>query len=389
MKILIIHNNYGAYSGEEAVVDKQIALFWELAHDVMVYRKTSENIRNTIKGNISGLIQGFYSASSVKDIKAILKNDLPDIVIIHNLYPFISPAILKPIKNKKVPIIMVVHNYRLICPTGLFLQKGVPCELCLNGTEWNCIKYNCEHSLLKSIGYASRNWYARKSKAYINNVSIYACLTGFQAEKLIQAGYSSSSIRILPNFIDMPGNFSSEKGDYAFISGRISREKGTDSIINVARKTPDIKYVFAGTIKPEDKLNENLPGNCIFVGHLSGKELTEKYKNARFLLTASRSYEGFPMTILEASLYAKPTIAPAQGAFLDIVDNDTTGLLFVPSNESDLKLKIEQLWNNPDQAIQFGLNAYQKMKTHYSKEVMKDKWEQLLEETISKKAETD
>ena len=86
-------------------------------------------------------------------------------------------------------------------------------------------------------------------------------------------------------------------------SGRISKEKGVDLILDVARKTPLIRYIFAGTMREEDKLMENLPENCCFIGHLSGEELAHFYKKARFLVVASRCYEGFPMTILDASIY--------------------------------------------------------------------------------------
>ena len=106
MKILLIHNNYGVYSGEEAVVDRQIALFEDLNHEVSVYRKTTENKRGTLIGNIKGLLQGFYSFSAIKDIKRIMKKNRPDVVVIHNLYPYISPAILKPIKKASVPVII-------------------------------------------------------------------------------------------------------------------------------------------------------------------------------------------------------------------------------------------------------------------------------------------
>ena len=37
MKILIVHNNYGKYSGEEAVVDKMAAMLTAHGHEVVFY----------------------------------------------------------------------------------------------------------------------------------------------------------------------------------------------------------------------------------------------------------------------------------------------------------------------------------------------------------------
>ena len=53
---------------------------------------------------------------------------------------------------------MTIHNFRLICPTGLFMRDGLPCEVCLGEVMSGVIvRYNCECSRLKSIGYTLRN----------------------------------------------------------------------------------------------------------------------------------------------------------------------------------------------------------------------------------------
>ncbi|MDR0866402.1 MAG: glycosyltransferase family 4 protein [Candidatus Symbiothrix sp.] len=385
MKILLIHNNYGIHSGEEAVVDRQIALFREMGHTVDVYRKTTEGKRDTFIGEAKGFFTAFYSPSSVKDIKNILKTNRPDVVIIHNLYPYISPAILKPIKQAGVPIIMTVHNFRLICPTGLFMRDFRPCELCLEkGNEWSCIQYNCEHSRLKSIGYAGRNWYARKTKAYLNHVDFYACITQFQIQKLIQAGYDPEKMVYMPNFIEKAKEPDYSLGDYVAISGRLSREKGIDLILEVAAKTPHIKYVFAGSPRKEEPITTPIPKNCLFLGHIPINKLGDFYKNARFLLIASLCYEGFPMTIPEAAAYGKPTIGPAHAGFLEIIDDNKTGLLFKPGDSDDLFRKITSLWDNKMQCRKMGKNAYEKLKNTYTSAIVKNKWNQLFEKITFK-----
>ena len=390
MHLLILHNNYGAYSGEEAVVDRQVVLFRESGHRVSVYRKTTEGKRGTIRGNIKGLFQGFYSSSSVRDIKQLIKKDKPDAVVIHNLYPYISPAVLKPVKQADIPVIMTIHNYRLVCPTGLFMRNTAPCERCLQKkNEWSCIRYNCEHSLLKSIGYAGRNWYARITKAYKNHIDYFACITQFQIRKLTEAGFDKSKMIHIPNFMNT--NYSSMNlyqlgqidadfdNSYIAVSGRVSKEKGIDLIISVAWQTPDIKYKFAGEVRPEDKyLLTDAPANCSFTGYLSQEELAEFYRNARFLVIASRWYEGFPMTILDASSYGKASIGPCHGGFPEIIDDKQTGLLFDPGNTEDLKEKILSLWNDPELSVKYGRNAFRKLEKYYSKEAIRGKWSDLL-----------
>lgn len=167
MKILIVHNNYGKYSGEEAVVDKMAAMLQEHGHQVGFYRMTSEGSRESLSGKIKGFLSGIYSPAGVKGMREAIEREKPDIINVHNLYPFISPAALFECRKAGIPVVMTVHNFRLICPTGLFMRDGGPCELCLQkGNEWSCIRYNCEHSLFKSTGYTLRNAYARWTGAY-------------------------------------------------------------------------------------------------------------------------------------------------------------------------------------------------------------------------------
>ena len=192
MKILLVHNNYGKYSGEEAVVDKMASMFREHGHEVCFYRLTTERSRESLSGKIKGFLCGIYSPSGVKGLREILEREKPDVVNVHNLYPFISPAALFECKKAKVPVVMTVHNFRLICPTGLFMRNGKPCEVCLKKrNEWSCIRYNCEHSYLKSVGYTLRNVYARWTGAYKDNVNTFACITEFPSLKAVLFLFSS------------------------------------------------------------------------------------------------------------------------------------------------------------------------------------------------------
>lgn len=381
MKILIVHNNYGKYSGEEAVVDKMAAMLQSHGHTVSFYRLTTEDARDSLTGKIKGFVSGIYSPAGVKGMRDVLQKEKPDVVNVHNLYPFISPAALFECKKANVPAVMTIHNFRLICPTGLFMRDGKPCERCLEkGNEWSCIKYNCEHSILKSVGYTLRNAYARWTKAYKDNVDMYACITAFQKRKLIAAGFDENKITVIPNLMDAPKTLDTYQGNYIAFCGRLSREKGVDLIIETARKHPEIAFKFAGELRDPD-LIENLPENCELRGYISGEELNDFYKQASFFVMASKWYEGFPMSILEAAKYGKCTIGPNHGGFTEIIGQgeNAIGKLFEPSNVDDLEKQIVELWNNSKTTEELGRRAFEKLQKEYASEVIYKQWETLFE----------
>lgn len=381
MKILLVHNDYGKYSGEEAVVDKMSVMLKNLGYDVAQFRMSTEGARDSLAGKILGFVAGIYCPKGIKAMREALKREQPDVVNVHNLYPFISPTALRECKNAGIPVVMTVHNFRLMCPTGLFMRNGTPCELCLeNGNEWGCVRYNCEHSMLKSIGYAARNAVARINRHYLDCVDRFACITDFQRRKLITAGFPSEKIIVIPNSVDVVTDASPTVGDYVAYSGRLSYEKGVDLIIEVARRNPNIPFKLAGAAR-DSELIANLPKNVQFMGYLSGLSLEEFYGGARFFVMASRCYEGFPMAILESARYFKPMIAPNHGGFTEIIGKNSAqiGKLFPPSDLKAFEKTVLNLWEDEAEVYRLGQLAHKKLINEYSVEVISKKWNDLLE----------
>lgn len=378
MKVLLVHNDYGKYSGEEAVVDRMAAMLSAHGHEVAQLRMTSAGSRESLSGKIRGFAAGIYSPSGVKAMREALRREKPDVVNVHNLYPFISPAALKECRKAGVPVVMTVHNFRLICPTGLFMRDGGPCELCLQrGNEWGCVRYNCEHSMMKSVGYAVRNTVARLTGAYRRNVTRFACITDFQRRKLISAGFAADRITVIPNAVDLGAGGEYVQGGYVAYCGRLSYEKGYDRLMEVARRHPEIEFRFAGAQRLPD--DQQLPDNVRLLGYVSGVQLEEFYRDCRFVVMPSRCYEGFPMAILEAAQYSKPTVGPDHGGFTEIIGrgNEAIGRLFEPLSVDDLERQIVELWNAPDQVQSLGVKARTKLQQQYSSEVIYNQWEKL------------
>ncbi len=371
MRTLIVHNAYGKYSGEEAVVDGIKAVLERHGHKVAEFRRSSEELADSFCGKAKGFLNGIYSRSGVRELREALEREKPNVVNVHNVFPLISPAALKECRKADVPVVMTIHNYRLICPTGLFMQNGKPCEECLRkGNEWGCVRHNCEGSLPKSVGYALRTYAARKTKAFIDNVDIFSCITNFQREKLIEAGFPSERIRVNPNFFDVLAEEAPayDKGEYVAYCGRLSYEKGYDLLLEVARLLPHIRFRFAGATR-EGEVLPMLP-NVEFVGHISGDAYQVFVRKARFIVMPSRCYEGFPMTILEAAAQGKPCICPDHGGFSEIIGRGDAaiGRLFEPGNINDLALNVRELWEDTEAVALLGKRGFAKLCREYSSE---------------------
>ncbi len=338
-----------------------------------------------------GFFAGIYCAEGVRAMREVLRSFRPDVVNVHNLYPFLSPAVLQECRKADVPVVMTVHNYRLICPTGLFLRNDTACERCLTkGNEWPCLLHNCERSLPRSLGYAARNCFARLRRYYLDNVDCYCCLTDFQRDKLIEAGFDKEKIVVIPNYIQVASPAVSAQPNgcvcspYIGYVGRLSREKGFDLLLDVAARRPQWQFRFAGEVR--DTLPP-IPSNVTLCGNLSRQELDDFYRNACCIVLPSRCYEGFPMTLLEAFAAGKPCIAPRHGALPQLIgdETDTCGLLFTPNDTYDLERALSQMLQNKEEREQMGKNARRNVQENYSRERIVAEWNDLLQRLASRK----
>lgn len=387
MKILYVHNEYAKPSGEEQAAGELVSLLKDHGHEVRWFTRSSAEIANSTYGKIKALIAGIYNPFSAIALAKVLDEYRPDIVQVQNLFPLLSPSVFKSIKQRKIPVVMRCPNYRLFCPSGLSLDpSGMVCERCWGGKELNCIKLNCLGSRLKSIGYATRNAFARKLKLILDGVDIFIVQSEFQKEKFISQGIRSDKIGILPGISPII-NISNDLniGDWVSFVGRVSAEKGIYEFIESARLYPEIPFKVAGNLDPNFIMPNNIPSNLEFVGFKKGDDLDTFYINSRIIVVPSKWYEGFPNVIVRAMLHKKPVITTNIGAMQSIIDHNKNGLLVPPANANSLANAIKTIYHDKTKCIALGKDGYEKATSNYSRESIYSKLMEIYSIALSKK----
>ncbi len=369
MKILMIHNKYAKPSGEEHASEGLANLLQKNGHTVEWYTRSSSEIDNNIFGKVKAFFAGIYNPFSKRMLAKILDEYNPDIVQIQNLYPLISISIFSEIKKRNIPIVMRTPNYRIFCPNGLLYTKNKVCEESTKGIrELSCIKNNCEHSYIKSIGYSIRNFVARISKEITSNVDVFITQSTFQKEQFIKYGIKENKIGILPA-LSPKENFdliNQIDGELISFVGRVSLEKGILNFIEVAKLLPEYKFAVAGNYEGFEDLVKNSPKNICWFGFLSNDKLENFYLNSKIIVIPSEWYEGFPNIAVQAMLYKKPLICSNIGVFTSFIKDNINGLLFKPGSSIDLKEKILLLLKDHVLRNKISTNGNYEAKTIYS-----------------------
>jgi len=374
MKILIIHNNYSQQGGEEAVVAFQQKILEENGHQVQLYIRDYNEMKRWRFGRVSGMFSALYNPNSIKDLKKIIQTFQPEVAILHNLFPIISPAIIPFLKKNKIRTVQILHNYRLLCPIGTFYTNGQICEKCAGrGREWNCLRNRCNGGFFQSLSFTLRSMFARK-RNYFGAVDQFAALSDFQKNKLISNGFDASQIAVIPNSLSSPIEIepTDEKRNFVGFAGRLTPEKGIFDFIELARLTPDYEFRVAG--KQTAILDTvDIPHNLKFEGFLDASQMKNFYRRAKVIVFPSRWYEGFPMTLLEAFSCKTPVIVYNLSVMPEIVADGKEGFVVKIGDIQKMREKIIRLFSDYQLWKEISENALRKFERQYSVQSYYDK----------------
>lgn len=374
MKILFIHNHYSQRGGEGGVFLDEVDLLRKNGHQVVVYTRDNQEISEYSGVDNFGLILNtHWSSHSYWEIKRLLDIEQPDIVHFHNTFPLISPSAYYACKNSGVPVAQTIHNYRLICPSALLLRNNQICEECIGKTPpYPGIVHRCYRgSRVQTAIVASMLSFHRLFQTWRNQVNAYIALTDFSRRKLIEGGFPEDKMRLKPNFIPDPG-FRSNYEDYIVFIGRLSEEKGVDTLLVALKDLPEIKLKIVGDGPQRQKIAQYLLDHDMnqikLVGSLVHSEVLECVKKAQFLVLPSKWYEGFPRVLVEAMACGVPSVVSNIGSQQEIIINRYSGLHFEVNNPYHLAEIIAKLWNNPDLLERMGKNARIEYEKKYTPE---------------------
>ncbi len=367
MRIGIIHNFYRHPGGEDTVVKNIRSALKDHGHIVVPFFRHSDELATMFLGSARAFFSGIYSFSSRKAMRALLAAHPLDTIHVHNLFPLISPSVLSVCHQAGVPIVMTLHNYRLSCPHAIHMIDGRVCERCREGREYWCLLRNCEGNLPKSLGYAVRSLSARLLRFYADTIAIYVVFTQFHRKRLISEGIPPRRIVVIPNMIRLePETAPSQLGDYVAYAGRVSPEKGIQTLLHAARKCPRIPFKVAGRVDQMPDAVRAAPENVAFLGHLTGTDLKKFHDSARIFVMPSVCFETFGMSLVEAMARRRPTVVSRIGALKEIISDGVTGLAAEPGNAEDFSEKIHYLWDRPSLCRQMGQAGRDKVLREYS-----------------------
>lgn len=309
-----------------------------------------DEVKKTPKSIWQMLTRSVYSVEVEKAIQREIKDVKPDLVYIIHFVNKLSPSVITGAKKLGVPVVLRLSDYFLLCPRFDFMYNKKICEDCLTCGYRSCIKKRCVKGSLFASVVRVFSMKVHKMLNIYKNVDAFITPSEFLKKKLVANGYDESKITCIPTFTASKSAVGEPKvGTYGLYFGRVTEEKGVETVIKAYEIMPDRQVKIMGddtteeAIRLKNYVEEYHLKNVEFLGFKSGEELEEVIKGARFTLIPSIWYDNLPNTALESFQYSKPVIASNIGSLPELVVNGYNGYLFEAGNEKQLAEKIKLL----------------------------------------------
>ena len=220
-------------------------------------------------------------------MEAVLDRVRPDVVHLHNIYHQLSPSILRPIKRRGIRTVMTLHDYKLACPTYQFLDNGKICEACVPRKFRNAALKACNGSRGASALAAVELTLHTVLGAY-KPVDVFICPSDFMLRKMREAKVFPERLTHIPHFCDLSQiEPATAPGAGVLFAGRLSSEKGVDTLIDAAALLPEgIPVTIAGDGPDMGELRARaeragVSDRVTFAGRLPSGELHQRMRDAR------------------------------------------------------------------------------------------------------------
>ncbi|HBU07484.1 MAG TPA: glycosyltransferase family 1 protein [Candidatus Magasanikbacteria bacterium] len=356
MKILLVNKYWYLRGGAERVVLETKQLLEQAGHIVEIFGMNHpENIfsnkyfidfidyrKMTGWQKIKSAGKMIYNKKAKENFTQLVNDFEPDVVHFHNIYHQLSFSLLDIIKEKNIPSVMTLHDYKMISPNySLFHHGKIADEIC-GCNYYRCVFNNCMEDYANSL-IATIEAYWRKFKKYSSYIDLYISPSEFLKNKFVKCGWDEKKVVVINNPVSV-SETEIQTGDYITFVGRLSKEKGVDVLLQAMALIPNIPLYIIGIGPAEEKLKkyveENNLKNVKFCGFKSGQELTDLITKARLVVVPSIWYENYPMVVLEAKAMGKVVLASKIGGLIELLPEE----LLIDSQEPQTWAEAISLW---------------------------------------------
>ena len=366
-KILIVNKFYYQRGGDciySLNLERMLAAHgYEVAFFSMHYPENEESRYSSyfapqvdfsggVRNKISAVKRILGMGDVVSRFKRILADFRPDVVHLNNIHSYISPVVGALAKKAGCRVVWTLHDYKLLCPAYACLRGGEPCELCYSDKS-QVLKHRCMKGSLAASALAyieAKKWNRGTLERFTD---AFVCPSAFMRDKMLLGGFNADKLKVVCNFIDpvkidrLSSLDCTQKADYYAYVGRLSQEKGVETLLKAASELPYKLKVAGGGPLAEEMKDKYAGANVQFLGHIDAEAVSELLAHARCVVTPSECYENNPLSVIESLCAGTPVVGARIGGIPELVKPEN-GLTYTPKSVKELSACICKVMESTD-----------------------------------------
>lgn len=368
MRLLFVHERFGAFGGAEANVLLTGTELKRRGHSVAILHGQPTGKDEATWENVFTDRYALPPVRALATLRHALAEFRPDVVFLHKLADL---ELMAALSNCGVPVVRMVHDHDLYCLRG-YKYNPLNRQICTRAASAYCV-FPCGGTIARDRGAAFPvKWvsYGAKQRELAINRRFQRLIvaTDFMKAEMLRNGFTEAQVEIhapVPRAAEETFHSTFSERNRIVYAGQIVRGKGVDVLLeSLARVRVPFECVILGDGNHRAACEAlgarlGLADRVTFAGFVSQPEITGYYQEASLAVMSSVWPEPFGATGLEAMRCGLPVVAFDAGGIREWLIDGWNGFLVPWMDRARYAASVEELLRDKALARKMGAHGRQ------------------------------
>ena len=374
MRILYVHERYGALAGAEANAHITATELGLRGHQMGILHGPGTGKNEAAWQTTFSQRFPLASQGNAAVVTAAVREFQPDVVYVHKMADL---DVISALVESGVPLVRMVHDHDIYCMRS-YKYDYFSRKICTRPVGLHCI-FSCLASVARNSGGGfPLKWVSygdKKREVALNRqFNRMVVVTNYMRDELLNNGFNPERIEIhapVPRMGDPTLRSSFSERNLIMYAGQIIRGKGVDVLLE-ALALLDVKFecVILGDGNHRAYCEElsrklGLADRVTFKGFVPQEELKTYYRECSVVAISSVWPEPIATIGLEVMRYALPVVAFDAGGIKDWLLDGQNGYLIPWMDRPRFAAQLRKLLTDKPLARQLGLNGLRLVSERY------------------------